>query len=246
MMYDSCFGATRGFEDAFDDYAPSMETVLQSFSPRQEGERVLSILKDRLTQLRRTRKRFSLSRVFVPVLLSAMVGLTMAWIPGQPVPQKATAPQKFDLHSTAFRSGGDIPKKFTCEGADVSPALTWDDPPAGTQSFALIADDPDAPAGTWVHWVAFDLPGSTRQLAEGMPKVEDLAGGGPQGVNDFGSAGYGGPCPPPGKPHRYFFKLYALDTKLKLKTGATKQAVERAMEGHILAEAQLMGRYKRP
>ncbi len=154
--------------------------------------------------------------------------------------------QRLELRTSAFKSGADVPKKYTCEGADVSPALTWNDPPEGTQSLALIADDPDAPAGTWVHWVAFDLPGSTRQLAEGVPKVEDLAGGGRQGVNDFGSVGYGGPCPPPGKAHRYFFKLYALDTKLKLKTGATKQAVERAMEGHVLAEAQLIGRYKRP
>ena len=157
-----------------------------------------------------------------------------------------TPGQKFEARTTAFRPGGDVPKKFTCDGSDVSPALTWSDPPAGTVSFALIADDPDAPAGTWVHWVAFDLPGSNRQLAESVPKIENLAGGGRQGVNDSGSIGYEGPCPPPGKPHRYFFKLYALDTKLRLKTAATKQAVERAMEGHVLAEAQLVGRYKRP
>ncbi len=149
------------------------------------------------------------------------------------------------LSSTAFPPGGDIPSKYTCSGADVSPALIWNDPPAGTQSFALIADDPDAPVGTWVHWVAYDLPASARQLTEGVPKAEAIAGGGIQGQNDFGKTGYGGPCPPPGKPHRYYFKLYALDGKLSLKPGATKKVVEAAMEGHILAQAEVMGRFQR-
>jgi Raf kinase inhibitor-like YbhB/YbcL family protein len=150
----------------------------------------------------------------------------------------------FSLRSPSFSSGGAIPKKFACD-SDVSPALQWGDSPASTQSLALIADDPDAPAGTWVHWVAYDLPSSLRELPEGVPKQATIPGGGTQGTNDFGKTGYGGPCPPPGKAHRYFFKVYALDKKLDLKPGATKQQVERAMQGHILAQTELMGTYQR-
>lgn len=149
------------------------------------------------------------------------------------------------LTSTAFQAGGEIPTKYTCSGADVSPALSWTDPPRDTQSFALIADDPDAPAGTWVHWVAYDLPASSRQLPEDVPKKDSIPAGGMQGQNDFRRIGYGGPCPPPGKPHRYFFKVYALDSKLNLKPGATKKEVEQAMQGHVLAQAELMGRFQR-
>jgi Raf kinase inhibitor-like YbhB/YbcL family protein len=154
-------------------------------------------------------------------------------------------PVPFELKSTAFKHGGDIPKKCTCEGPNVSPPLDWSEPPAGTQSFALITDDPDAPMGTWVHWVAYDLPAGARQLPEGVPQGDELQGGGRQGRNDFPEIGYGGPCPPPGKPHRYFFKLYALDKKLGLQSGATKQEVEGAMQGHTLGKAELMGKYKR-
>lgn len=149
------------------------------------------------------------------------------------------------LHASAFKAGGDIPGKFTCEGANVSPALDWSQPPAGTESFALIVDDPDAPSGTWVHWVVYDLPGSTHRLPEGVPKNGAIEGGGRQGVNDFGDAGYGGPCPPPGKPHRYFFKLYALDKPLGLAAGTRKPQVESAMQGHVLAHSELVGRFKR-
>jgi len=151
----------------------------------------------------------------------------------------------FQLATTAFSAGGAIPRKFTCDGPDVSPKLTWSDPPGKTQSFALIMDDPDAPAGTWVHWVIYDLPANTRELAEGVAKQEQLSNGARQGRNDFGKIGYGGPCPPPGKPHRYFFKLYALDAKIDLKAGATRADVERAMKGHILTQAELIGRYAR-
>ncbi len=150
----------------------------------------------------------------------------------------------FSIESRAFAKGGEIPAKFTCTGDDVSPALKWNEPPAGTQSLALIADDPDAPAGTWVHWVAYDIAPQTRELPEGAGKGQ-LPGGGQQGKNDFRRSGYGGPCPPPGKPHRYFFKLYALDTKLNLKPGATKSDLEQAMKGHVLAQTELMGTFKR-
>ena len=149
------------------------------------------------------------------------------------------------ISSAAFSAGETIPKKFTCDGPDVSPKLSWSEPPAKTQSFALIADDPDAPVGTWIHWVLFDLPADTKELAEGVAKLEQLPNGARQGRNDFGKIGYGGPCPPPGNPHRYFFKLYALDAKLNLKAGSTKADVERAMKGHILAQAELIGRYGR-
>jgi len=151
----------------------------------------------------------------------------------------------FELKSSGFSTGGDIPKKFTCDGPDLSPALSWNDPPAGTQSISLIMDDPDAPVGTWVHWVLYDLPDTARELPEGVAKKDTLASGARQGRNDFGRIGYGGPCPPPGKPHRYFLKLYALDAKTDLKSGATKAELEKAMKGHILAQAELMGRYKR-
>jgi Raf kinase inhibitor-like YbhB/YbcL family protein len=151
----------------------------------------------------------------------------------------------FQISNTVFSNGQTIPKNFTCDGPDVSPQLSWKEAPAATKSFALIMDDPDAPAGTWVHWVLYNLPANTRELPEGMDKQEQLATGALQGRNDFRKIGYGGPCPPRGTPHRYYFKLYALDTKLDLKAGATKPDLEHAMKGHILGEAELMGRYGR-
>jgi Raf kinase inhibitor-like YbhB/YbcL family protein len=147
--------------------------------------------------------------------------------------------------STAFAEGRPIPDKYTCSGPNVSPALRWGNAPAGTKSFALIADDPDAPVGTWVHWVLYDLPPATMSLAENVPSSPELPDGSKQGVNDFGQPGYGGPCPPPGKPHRYFFKIYALDIMLNLKSGATKNELLKAMDGHVLAQGQLIGTYQR-
>jgi Raf kinase inhibitor-like YbhB/YbcL family protein len=150
-----------------------------------------------------------------------------------------------DLTSTGFQPDTTIPKQYTGDGADRSPPLRWSEPPAGTKSLALICDDPDAPRGTWVHWVLFNLPGQTRELEEGVPTTQALNNGAKQGKNDFGKIGYGGPAPPKGKPHRYYFKLYALDTMLSLPAGATKAQVEGAMKGHILAEGQLMSTYVR-
>ena len=152
---------------------------------------------------------------------------------------------KLELKTTAFQPGGGIPKQFTCDGSDASPALSWSNPPAGTGSFALIVDDPDAPVGTFVHWVVYNLPPATRQLPERVPAKPEIRGGGLQGVNDFPKTGYGGPCPPPGKPHRYFFRLYALDSKLDLKAGASRAEVDMGMKGHVLAQAELMGTYGR-
>ena len=151
----------------------------------------------------------------------------------------------FTLSSTSFASGGDIAKKFTCDGADVSPHLSWTQPPAGTKTFALLMDDPDAPLGNWNHWTAWNLPPSVRALPEGLSKDARLSDGTEQGRNDFRKSGYNGPCPPAGKPHRYYFKLFALDTKLDLKTGAGRKELEAAMKGHILAQAEWMGRYGR-
>jgi Raf kinase inhibitor-like YbhB/YbcL family protein len=151
----------------------------------------------------------------------------------------------FALTTTSFAKGGEIPKQYTCDGADVSPALNWNDAPAGTQSFALITDDPDAPVGTWTHWIIWNIPAKTVGLPEGVPKVEESGDGTRQGTNDFKRIGYGGPCPPAGKPHRYFFKLYALDIKLDVKAGASRKELERAMKGHVLSQTELMGKYQR-
>jgi hypothetical protein len=150
-----------------------------------------------------------------------------------------------EVTSTAFKAGETIPKQYTGDGADRSPPLCWSEPPSGTKSLAMICDDPDAPRGTWVHWVLFNLPAQARELEEGVPTKETLGNGSKQGNNDFGNIGYGGPAPPKGKPHRYFFKLYALDAALDLSAGATKAELEQAMKGHILAEGQLMGNYER-
>ncbi|MGE5759140.1 MAG: YbhB/YbcL family Raf kinase inhibitor-like protein [Gemmatimonadota bacterium] len=142
------------------------------------------------------------------------------------------------LISSAFVAGAPIPVAYTCDGKNEPPPLTWSGAPPTTRAFALIVDDPDAPAGTWVHWVLYNLPAD----ATGVPQNQ---ASGVQGKNDFGKTGYGGPCPPPGKPHRYFFKLYALDGRLSLRPGATKAEVERAMQGHVLAAAELIGTYAR-
>jgi len=158
---------------------------------------------------------------------------------------KGASVETLQVTSAAFNKGGPIPKKCTCDDADASPPLMWSAAPAATKSFALIVDDPDAPAGTWVHWVIYDLPADARGLSAGMSKQAELADGARQGTNDFRKTGYNGPCPPPGKPHRYFFKVYALDTRLGLKGGASKPDVEKAMRGHILAQGELVGLYAR-
>ncbi len=150
----------------------------------------------------------------------------------------------FQLTSSAFEHEGPIPGKYSCDGENVSPPLRWGDPPEGAQSFALIFDDPDAPAGTWVHWVLYNIPGEARALPDAVPAEVKLVDGSLHGKNSWRRMDYGGPCPPGGT-HRYFFKLYALDTMLDLPAGATREQLEQAMEGHILAQAELMGTYTR-
>jgi Raf kinase inhibitor-like YbhB/YbcL family protein len=148
--------------------------------------------------------------------------------------------------SPAFKEGEVIPRDNTCEGKDLSPALQWGKVPDGTKGLALICDDPDAPVGTWVHWVIYGIPADATGLPAGVPTDKELETGAKQGTNDFKNIGYGGPCPPKGHGfHRYFFKLYALDAELALKPGATKKDLEAAMKGHILAEGQLIGKYQR-
>jgi Raf kinase inhibitor-like YbhB/YbcL family protein len=148
------------------------------------------------------------------------------------------------ITSSAFSEGDMIPRQHTCDGADASPALSWSGVPEGTKSLALICDDPDAPMGTWVHWVLFNIPPGESGLPAKVPSNASLSNGAKHGTNDFRRLGYGGPCPPGGT-HRYYFKLYALDTVLNLDSGATKSKLEEAMRGRILAEGQLMGKYQR-
>jgi Raf kinase inhibitor-like YbhB/YbcL family protein len=151
----------------------------------------------------------------------------------------------FRLESPAFKEGRMIPRKYTCQGEDISPPLKWLDVPEGTKSFALTCDDPDAPLIKFVHWVIYGIPLGKNELPEGIPKEEVLETGEKQGKDSAGKIGYRGPCPPGGRPHRYYFRLYALDTELDIKPGVKKKKLLKAMEGHILAKAELMGKYAR-
>jgi hypothetical protein len=157
----------------------------------------------------------------------------------------AEATSDMTLTSPAFADEGTIPQTYTCDGEDISPELQWQDPPEGTESFALVVEDPDAPARTWIHWVVYNIPADQRSFDESVPAETELPGGALQGQNSWPRTGYGGPCPPRGT-HRYFFTLYALDTTLDLEPAAAdKAALLEAMEGHVLAQTSLMGRYER-
>ncbi|HOS96075.1 MAG TPA: YbhB/YbcL family Raf kinase inhibitor-like protein [Deltaproteobacteria bacterium] len=156
----------------------------------------------------------------------------------------AASAHAFELKSSAFRHGSEIPQLYTCQGKDISPPLAWSGVPAGTRSLALICEDPDAPIGTWVHWVYYNIPVTLTALPEAMPKTERPAPGGIHGKSSFKDFGYGGPCPPWGT-HRYYFRLYALDTSLTLEPGATKKDMLKAIQGHVLGTAELMGTYKK-
>lgn len=176
--------------------------------------------------------------MWVPVLLAALI-VSLPLGHGE-----ENMKNQILVKSPAFNEGAGIPAEHTCDGADISPPLQWTGVPAEAKSLALIADDPDAPAGDWVHWVLYDLPPDVSQLPAAVPATARLSTGGAQGKTDFGRTGYGGPCPPHGS-HRYFFKIYALDTLLRLEPGATKKELLKAMQGHVLAEGQLMGKYQR-
>jgi Raf kinase inhibitor-like YbhB/YbcL family protein len=170
--------------------------------------------------------------------------------------EKEATMAQFTLSSPSFRNNQPMPAKHSCEGQDASPALKWEGAPAGTKSFAVIADDPDAPGGSWVHWVIYNISGNVVELAENVSKGDTVAwvayeiatysAGAKQGMNDFGKVGYGGPCPPRGHGvHHYHFRLYALDTDLNLTPRVTRKQLESAMKGHILAQAELVGTYQR-
>ena len=182
----------------------------------------------------------SRARNLIPlILVSCVIGIYVEAI------GKEGYAMKLDIKSTAFGEGNSIPKQYTCDGADISPQLSWSQPPEGTGSMVLICDDPDAPMGTWVHWVLYGLSPDTLEISENIPDDKEVLGGAKHGVNDFHKYGYGGPCPPGGT-HRYFFKLYAVDTEVvDLDPSATKDEVLVAIKGHVLAEGQLMGRYSR-
>jgi hypothetical protein len=175
-----------------------------------------------------------------PTELEPIEEPTMEEVPTQEVVEV----EPFELSSSAFTNEAPIPVKYSCDGENVSPPLAWSDPPEGTQSFALINDDLDAPGGIWIHWVLYNIPGDSRGLDEAIPAQDELGDGSQHGENSWGRFDYGGPCPPGGT-HRYFFKLYALDIVLNLGVGADKGTLLETMEGHILAEAELMGTYAR-
>jgi Raf kinase inhibitor-like YbhB/YbcL family protein len=181
----------------------------------------------------------------IPLRLLALIAIVALTLCSAVPALKGAHPMPFTVSSTSFSNGGYIARKFTCDAADVSPQLAWTDPPAGTKSFALLADDPDAPVGNWNHWLLWNVPAETRQLPENVAKSAQLPDGSRQGTNDFRKTGYNGPCPPPGKPHRYYFKLHALDAKLDLKGNVGKRELEAAMKGHVLAQAEHMGKYGR-
>ena len=187
-----------------------------------------------------------LLRIFLIITLLVLFSGCISDQPEQEIQTKEeTIMEQISISSDAFNDSTSIPVEYTCDGEDHSPALSWDTIPVGTQSIALIVDDPDAPGKTWVHWVIYNIPADSSGLPAAVPKNKTLDGGSLQGTNDFGRIGYNGPCPPPGKPHRYFFKVYALDTTLTLKSGATKSQLEAAMSGHILAQGEMIGKYGR-
>lgn len=177
-----------------------------------------------------------------PFAIVAAIAVSAPLVVGSGLDSPARA---FELSSQAFGAGAPIPPEHTCTGANVSPPLAWREPPAGTAAFALLVEDPDAPGGTWVHWVLYDIPASRSELPREVPPVERPGGGMKQGENDFRHIGYGGPCPPPGPPHRYVFRLFALDAPLGLAPGATRGDLLAAIRGHVLAEARLVGTFAR-
>lgn len=176
-------------------------------------------------------------------LMIILVGaVVIGWLPA--VEAANQGDKVMELKSTAFVHGGKIPGRYTCDGQNISPPLEWRNTPTGTESLAIICDDPDAPGGTWVHWVYYDIPAGETQLPEQVCAEERPATGGCQGINDFRQVGYGGPCPPGGV-HRYYFKIFALDAKLNLPAGTTKPQLLKAMNGHILNRAELIAVYSR-
>jgi len=184
-----------------------------------------------------------MARLAGVALLLILVGCRAA--AGAPRPTPSEASMTFQLTSSAFEPSAAIPRQYTCDGADQSPPLAWTTPPEPTRSLALIVEDPDAPGSTFVHWVIFNLPPGVSAFAAGVVKQTVLPDGTRQGRNDFRRVGYGGPCPPRGEEHRYFFRLYALDTLLDVTPGASASELRSAMKGHVVSQSELMGTYGR-
>lgn len=192
------------------------------------------------------RHRPGLHRAWLVLIAIAVVALAvLIFGPQRGREEYPAAPATIELMSEVFVNNGRIPERYTCDGGNVSPPLSWEGVPAEAKSLVLIVVDPDAPGGEFTHWVLYDVPPDLSGLPEGVPAAGEVEGIGVQGVNDFGRLGYGGPCPPPGKAHRYFFRLYALDVKLGLAPGASRSDVEDAMSGHVLAVGELVGLYER-
>jgi Raf kinase inhibitor-like YbhB/YbcL family protein len=179
----------------------------------------------------------------VLILILLLVGVGLFSTPCNAYNKKPKG-KNMKITSSAFKEGEMIPAQYTCDDKNISPQIEWGDVPQGTKSLALICDDPDAPAGVWVHWVVFNIPPDLKEIKENLPNDKKISNGMCQGTSDFRKTGYGGPCPPGGT-HRYFFKVYALDKILELEAGSTKAQLLKAMEGHILAEGNLMGKYRR-
>ncbi len=188
------------------------------------------------------RRRFLIAVTLFSLALTgcAKRSPTVAQSPAPKTPDKL----EITLTSAAFKADAPIPPQYTCDGVNISPPLEWSGVPKTARTLAIIGDDPDAPGGTWVHWVLYNLPAENIGLVENLPTTEKLAAGGFQGTNDFGKIGYGGPCPPSGT-HHYYFKIYALESYLPLKAGVTKAELLKAMEGHIVLQGQLIGTYRR-
>ncbi len=193
------------------------------------------------------RKRSYGQRWGISAALPILLGLTVIFARRQVKAASADgqARSAFKISTTAFPPGGTIPKVYTCEGQDISPPLAWTAPPSGARTLVLMLLDPDAPGGIWTHWLVYNLPATARGLAANVPKEPKLPNGARQGRNDFGNLGFGGPCPPPGKPHHYIFHLFALNTALSLEPGATRRELEETIRGHILAQTELVGRLGR-
>jgi Raf kinase inhibitor-like YbhB/YbcL family protein len=177
-----------------------------------------------------------------PVILIFLLAVFSGCIAGH---KEENIMEKISISIDAFSAGDSIPDEYTCKGKNVSPAISWSGVTASTKSLALIMDDPDAPGGTFVHWVLFNIPAEMKNLSKGIPETKILPDGSRQGKTDFDRMGYDGPCPPPGKPHRYYFRIYALDKIIDLQPGATRAELEKEMKGHILAKGESMGIFSR-
>lgn len=181
------------------------------------------------------------------ILVIIVIGLVASfyWVATILTSYEKVTVTSFKLSSKEFDNGEVIPIKYTCDGMDISPPLQWDGYPSNTKSFVLIVEDVDAPGRVFTHWLMYNIPGNVDKLEEGVEKIERLPSGALQGVNDFNEVGYGGPCPPPGKPHRYIFRIYALDETLDLKPRLSKKELLDSIKGHVIGEAELTGLYSR-